>query len=161
MGAMVRVSGQGQAFVHKLERLRMNGTDMRPALRLIGQVFADAQRHQFETEGRHYGPGWVRLTPKYAARKAKLLPGLRILQGATGALEDAAAPGIAEEFPIYLLGGRRIEVGLSDADVPYAKYHQNGTSKMAARPVMGSPSREDRKKITKVLHTHLMKGVGV
>lgn len=160
MGAMVRVSGQGQAFVHKLERLRMNSTDMRPALRLIGQVFADAQRDQFETEGRHYGPGWVRLTPKYKQYKERIRPGLRILQF-DGDLEDAAAPGIAEEFPVYLLGGRRIEVGLSDADVPYAKYHQNGTSKMAARPVMGDPTREDRKKITKVLHTHLMKGVGV
>lgn len=160
MSTMVRVSGQGQGFVHRLERLRINGSDMRPALRDMGQVFADAQRDQFETEGRHYGPGWARLTPRYKMYKERVRPGLRILQF-DGDLEDAAAPGIAEEFPIYQLGGHRIEVGLSNADVPYAMFHQDGTPKMAARPIMGSPTREDQKRITKVLHTHLMKGVGV
>jgi len=69
------------------------------------------------------GRPWVSLTPKYASVKLRKYPGQPILR-ATGAMEDTA-----RIFPR--------ESGFAFRSAFYGIYHQNGTSKMQARPWMG------------------------
>jgi phage gpG-like protein len=72
-----------------------------------------------------YQRPWARLTPRYAQWKSRHYPGQPILR-ATGTMQDASF--------IYTRGNRFIV-----KSTPYGKYHQFGTSKMAARPWMGVP----------------------
>lgn len=148
----------GQAVVHDLTRFRQNVTHARPVFEGMAEHVATMQRDQFNTEGNHYGPAWASLSPAYKAWKAKRRPGRKILVF-DGHLRDAAAPAKASGFDIYRVSDKGMEVGVSYAATPHAKYHQEGTAKMPARPVMGTPTRADQKALTKLLHEHLVKGV--
>jgi len=72
-----------------------------------------------------YQRPWARLTPRYASWKAQNYPGQPILR-ATGLMQDLAF--------IYTRGNV-----FKVKSTPYGKYHQFGTSRMAARPWMGVP----------------------
>jgi phage gpG-like protein len=72
-----------------------------------------------------YQRPWDRLTPKYASWKSQNFPGQPILR-ATGLMQDVAY--------IYTRGNVFMV-----KSTYYGKYHQFGTSKMAARPWMGVP----------------------
>jgi phage gpG-like protein len=149
----------GREVVHELTRFRRNVTNAKPVFAAMAEHVAGMQRHHFDTEGRHYGgPGWASLKPAYKAWKEKRRPGRPILVF-DGDLRDAAAPTTARGFDIYRVNNKRMEVGVSYALTPHAKYHQEGTRHMVARPVMGSPTRNDQKALTKIMHTHLIKGV--
>ena len=68
---------------------------------------------------------WAQLTPKYASWKAKRFPGEPILRQ-TGLMQDIAY--IRTKGNVFLV-----------RSTDYGKYHQFGTSMMAARPWMGVP----------------------
>jgi phage gpG-like protein len=72
-----------------------------------------------------YKRPWDQLTPRYANLKAQRYPGQPILR-ATGLMQDLAY--------IYTKGNV-FYVKSTD----YGSYHQNGTSRMVARPWMGVP----------------------
>ncbi|OLT09323.1 hypothetical protein BJF77_11080 [Kocuria sp. CNJ-770] len=144
--------------MHDLTRFRQNITRAKPAFEGMAEHVANMQRHQFNTEGKHYGPGWAALSPGYQRWKAKRRPGRQILVF-DGDLMAAAAPTSARGFDIYRINNRRMEVGVSDAMTPHAKFHQDGTVNMRPRPIMGRPTRADQKALTKILHQHLIKGV--
>jgi phage gpG-like protein len=72
-----------------------------------------------------YQRPWTRLTPRYASWKSRNYPGQPILR-ATGLMQDLAF--------IYTRGNV-----FKVKSTSYGKYHQFGTSKMAARPWMGVP----------------------
>lgn len=57
----------------------------------------------------------------------------------TGRLMQAATGGGAGHSSAA--SSRELSVGVSDASVPYAKYHETGTSKMPARRFMGVQER--------------------
>lgn len=71
------------------------------------------------------GQPWARLTPRYAAKKAKEFPGAPILR-ATGTMLDS----------FYISESRN---RFSVNSTFYGKYHQFGTSRMVARPWVGIP----------------------
>lgn len=157
----------GAEVVHDLTRFRQNVGNARPVFVAMAEHVAAMQRDQFQTEGRHYGPGWASLTPAYKAWKARRRPGRPILVF-DGTLRDQAAPARANQFGFYKVTASRMEVGVSYSRTPHAKYHQEGASwttkngtqvDLPARPVMGAPTREDQKALTKILHTHIVKGV--
>lgn len=156
-GVSFQVTG-GQQVTHDLIRFRQNATNTRPVLAAMAEHVAGMQRDQFKRQGRHYGPRWSPLTPGYRAWKMKRRPGRPTLVF-DGNLLKAAAPVKARGFDIYSVTDRRMEVGISDAKTPHAKYHQSGTRNMPARPVMGNPTTADQKALTKILHTALVKGV--
>lgn len=160
MGAVLRMTVGGKTVTHDLERLRANGLNMRPALERVLQVQTDAVRDQFDTEGQHYGRKWAGLSPKYKVRKDRERPGRKILVY-SGKLKRTAAPHLASQAGVYRVTGKRGEVGLTDAQVPYAKYHQSGTNKMPARPFMGDPTRKDQKAMVKEVHRWLVNGLEV
>ena len=72
-----------------------------------------------------YQRPWARLTPRYASWKSRNYPGEPILR-ATGLMQDLAF--------IYTQGNV-----FKVKSTYYGKYHQFGTSRMAARPWMGVP----------------------
>lgn len=152
-----RVTGSSEV-VHDLTRFRQNVTRARPALEGMAEHVAGMQRDQFETEGRHYGPGWASLSPRYKAWKMRRRPGRKILV-LNGDLRAAAAPSSARGFDIYRVTDRAVTVGVSYTQTPHARWHQEGTARMPARTVMGTPTRGDQKALTKILHEHLVKGV--
>ena len=126
----------------------------------MADVISDAQRDQFNSQGRHYGPGWAPLSPRYAAWKARRRPGRKIMVF-DGMLKAQAAPLNPRNFGVYRVSDDRLEVGVDPGRTPYAKYHQEGTAKMPARPIIGQPTREDQKDMVKVLHEHIIKGTSL
>lgn len=156
--ASFQVTGTKEV-VHDLTRFRQNVTRAKPMFEGMAEHVAEMQRDQFNAEGKHYGPGWASLSPGYQRWKAKRRPGRKILVF-DGTLKAAAAPSSARGFNIYRVSNKGMEVGVSDAMTPHAKYHQDGTERMRPRAVMGRPTRADQKALTKILHEHLIKGVG-
>ena len=160
MGVKLGMSGTAMASVtHDLERLRMNGQNMKPAMDRVAQVAVDAVRDQFRTQGRHFGAQkWVPLSARYKAKKLRTKPGRPMLVY-SGELKKRVAPVLARNAGFYKANSRMMEVGVTYAQVPYAQYHQEGGKKLPARPIMGKLTREDQKAMTKVIHTHLVTGV--
>lgn len=81
---------------------------------------------QFDTEGRWGGDPWAPLSGAYAARKARQHPGRGILV-ATGALRDASI----RFTPVKTRDTFRAVIRS-----PIVQYHQSGTSRMPARPII-------------------------
>lgn len=81
---------------------------------------------QFASQGGWGGIHWVPLNPRYAAWKASHSPGRSILI-ASGDLEQAAEDPQEQASPHSLT---------LSIDSPIYRFHQRGTSKMPARPLI-------------------------
>jgi len=131
------VYGDGQDVRGALLSLRHAVQDIRPALPRVVTRFRIQMATRFRTEGASGPSGrWKALSPRYATWKAKNYPGRKILE-LTGALKGSLVgdgPG-----SIVSYGDNSVFIGSS---VPYAEYHQTGTSKMPARPPI-EPSDRD------------------
>lgn len=68
--------------------------------------------------------GWAALTPKYAARKARLAPGMPILILGGNLYRDYGREGVVNGNS-YTYGNQ----------FTYSVYHQDGTRYMVARPI--------------------------
>lgn len=102
--------------------------DLRPFWPLLVPVFIKWMRQQFESEGAWGGEAWAPLSPDYAAWKSANFPGQSILI-AHGALRAAASS------PDRLVGPFSMTLFIID---PKIEFHQGGTDKMPARPVIPS-----------------------
>lgn len=81
--------------------------DLRQPLRKFGDdVIYPATRKQFASEG---DPAWPELSPAYAARKARLAPGAKILH-LTGALEESLTDKAGVDA-LYRLDRLELEIG--------------------------------------------------
>lgn len=99
--------------------------DWSPAMKALSEDFREIESEQFATEGGYSG-GWAPLSRAYSAWKEYAHPGAPILV-LSGRLKGAALkPKVA-----VTSAGLKIEV--SD---PKIRYHQFGTSRMPARPVV-------------------------
>lgn len=158
MPVNVVMSGTGMRHTtHVIERVAMNARNAKPAMEGVAQIATDAIRDQFRTQGNHFGSGWEKLSPGYRKHKTQARPGRPMLVY-DGTLKKTIAPVLSRNSGFYQVSGKRMEVGMLDAQVPYAKYHQNGTRYMPRREIVGSLTREDQKKMTKVVHQHLFRG---
>lgn len=108
-------------------------SDWRPVWPEIEQVFYRIELEQFNSEGARGGQRWQALSPAYRQWKEKHFPGRPILVR-TGTLKRSltvigttGSESIRESDEMSLTLGSR---------VPYAIYHQRGTSRMPARPPM-------------------------
>jgi hypothetical protein len=110
----------------KLERLTLFVSDLRPFWPLVVPLFIEWMREQFESEGAFAGNPWAPLAPAYEAYKAVKYPGKPILQ-ATGALRRAASNPSRRVAPTSLT---------LTIHSDYLGYHQEGTSRMPARPLV-------------------------
>ncbi len=86
---------------------------------------------QFPKSGAHEGlPAWTPLSARYASYKARRYPNTPILVR-SGRLRNALAEITGDS--IATIEPDRLTYGTS---VPYALYHQRGTRKMPARPIL-------------------------
>jgi len=110
--------------------------------------FIEAQ--QFNSEGGYGSGGWAPLSPSYALWKAALFPGRPILQrtGLMAASLMAVTPwSIREIQPLVMILGTR---------VGHAIFHQRGTARMPARPVI-QLTEADKLRWSKIFHQWLIR----
>lgn len=109
-----------------LIRLVASLQDLRLFWPMVVPIFIGWMREQFDSEGEWGGDHWAELTPAYAIRKAQRWPGRSILIAA-GDLRDAASRPSRVATPTSLT------LTIEDDK---AGYHQEGTEKMVARPII-------------------------
>lgn len=121
-------------------------TDLRPFWPLVIPLFIQWMRQQFESEGAWGGDPWAQLDPDYAAYKAERHPGKGILI-AEGDLRQAASR------PARTVTPRSLTLTIID---PKVEFHQGGTDKMPARPVIPAalPAQADRQ-LTEVANLYV------
>lgn len=135
----------------KLNGISWRVEDIRPALEVLGDRFADLERRQFESEGSDsLGSGWDPLSPKYGAWKATHYPGAPIMVR-TGDLKESLTQ---RPFGVD-------EVAMTEAafgtGVEYGQYHQQGAGHLPPRRLVDLPEPERRAWVKTVL-TFLMEG---
>ena len=111
-----------------LLRVGARAVDARPAFKAVADYMIDETEKQFASEGGHASGGWAHLKPITLAGKARRGEDPRILH-ATHRLVDSltdrgSADMILETTADELRYGSR---------VPYAAFHQRGTSSMPRR----------------------------
>ena len=98
----------------------------------LGPVFEAAEERQFAAEGQGPNRGhWAPLTDAYAAWKAQVAPGNPILE-LSGRMREALTSS-SSPFARRVTSGDTFDFGTQD--VPYASFHQLGTSRMVDRPL--------------------------
>jgi len=108
----------------QLQRYAAHVGDPQPALERMRALLARGEQEVFGTQGAAIGFHWA--APAEPDRKAD--PQLLV---ATGALRASLTGADAGE-----VGAVELRFG---TDVPYARFHQYGTSKMPARQLLGMP----------------------
>ena len=124
--------------------------DFSPAFEEIANDFKEIEKKQFNTEGQYGSGPWRALKPSYARWKAKYHPGKKILVLSglmKESLEDENPYTVREISPLQLRIGTKVR---------YAVYHQKGTSKMPARPII-KLNQADKTRWTKILHEFIHK----
>lgn len=97
---------------------------------LLPAVFEAAEARQFDAEGGGPHGGWAELSEAYAAWKTEKFPGKPILER-TGALREGLTAA-STAFGVRDWSASTFNFGT--VNVPYASFHQSGTSKMPVRP---------------------------
>lgn len=104
--------------------------NLRPAFRdLTIDVLAPAIARRFEA----HGPGWAPLSPNYAAWKALHFPGKGLLER-TGAMRATFTD--RSRFGSSATTVTESSLTIDPKSTPYWKYHQQGTPRMPARPIL-------------------------
>lgn len=109
-----------------LKAIAVGLRDLRGLWPRIVPLFIGFERQQFETEGAAGGSPWAPLSAAYAAEKARTHPGRSILIRG-GALRGAASRPSRQVTPTTMT------LTIDDEKAPY---HQTGTTRMPARPLV-------------------------
>ena len=121
-------------FQFNIERFAKGITDWKPLFHRFGPLFKTQMVEQFETEGEMSGAKWPALTEDYAAWKESKYPGnpIGVL---TGAMRRAMIGGLGYS---ELILPTSASYGMSEASpsIAYARFFNDGTPKMPARPVI-------------------------
>ena len=148
----ITVSGMSQV-TRNLGSIAKGFKNFRPIFEKIGDDFRKTQSAVFRSEGGFEGrSGWVPLSPQYRLQKAKLYGGKPILQ-ATGALRNSFTRKGGNH--ICQISNDRIILGSRD---PKGGYHQNGTSKMPARPPLEASNTTNRRWV-RIAHKEIMSNI--
>lgn len=149
--------GDGLVMVNRtLERFAGRIRNPQPAFEAMASAFAHDMADQFQSEGGHASGKWQDLAPSTLASKSLRWPGKQILER-TGALKTSLT---STPLAVQEIGLMEMTIG---TDVPYAIFHQAGTAKMPARPIIAL-NPQDRIEMTKILQEYLvaeMKGATV
>lgn len=124
--ADIRVRVDADDAERRLRALALGLSDLRNFWPLVVPIATGWWKQQFDSEGRYGSGGWSPLAPSTVLYKS--LAGLRpqILQ-ATGAMKQAASR------PSRQASARSLTLTIDD---PKIGFHQTGTSRMPARPVI-------------------------
>lgn len=89
----------------------------------VGEVLVEDIEQRFQTESDPWGAAWAALAPSTVR--------MRIKRGRAGKILQVTRNLANSKF--WRLQGKRLVIGMGAA---YAKYHQLGTNRMPARPMM-------------------------
>ncbi len=137
-------------------RFADNVKDLSEAFAEITQDFHQVvETKQFESEGAYGSGGWKPLSDNpegkgYATWKAKNYPS-RPLLVLSGLMKESLLGD--NPWSITRIEPLRLEVGTK---IPYAIYHQKGTGKMQARPVIDL-TEDDKTRFVKLIQKTLVK----
>lgn len=112
-------------------------TDLRGVWDDIRDDFIAGEREQFKTEGGSGSGGWPPLSPVYKAWKDRHYPRRPLLVLNGRLLMSLTNKNNADM--VYEKGKLSLKLGTK---IPYAIYHQTGTSKMPARPPIELTERQ-------------------
>lgn len=114
--------------------------DQSPALRRVADDFREMIARQFSSEGRAEGTPWAPLAPSTLRRRRPGSTGAPILQSSGALLRSLTAPGAPGH--VEQLEDQSLAIGSS---LPYALFHQTGTRRIPARPmIVLSGARSER-----------------
>ena len=103
--------------------------DNSDALAAVADDLRQMMAEQFATEGAAGGTPWAPLAPSTLRKSRRTRSGILNLTGALlGSLTDPGAPGHVEQIDSGQL--------LFGSGLPYAGFHQTGTRRMPARPIV-------------------------
>lgn len=131
-------------------RFADNVKDLSDAFREIAKDFHESEERQFDTEGGYGAGGWAPLAPSTIESKARRGFPDRILVR-TGQLRDS----LMGRGPRAVEVVRPLELRVG-TELDYARYHQRGTRRMPARPVIMLPE-EQKTRMHKTIHRYLVK----
>jgi len=145
----VQTTPSGEVIARKLTRFADRLGDMSSLWDEMAEALHAVQERAFESEGSSSGARWHPLSPRYRTEKAARFPGKGILE-ATGRLRRSFSSGA--QGNIFKATPGRMTWG---TEVPYSVYHQHGTSRMPARPVLRFTGG-DADYLARVAHQHLV-----
>lgn len=138
-----------QQLMRGFSRFAENIKDLTSPFEEIAKDFNEGEVKQFQSAGSYGAGGWAPLLPGTVERKARGGYSMDILVR-SGALRDAmAGRGIGAVKEIRPLSMR---VG---TNLNYARFHQKGTTRMVARPVIMLPE-EQKTRWHKIIHRFLV-----
>lgn len=85
-----------------LHRLEEAGADLRVIWPRIAEIFYEAERKQFESQGGRGSSGWASLSPRYAKWKEQRYPGqpiLRLVGNLFRSLTEKGVPDSVSAIP--------------------------------------------------------------
>lgn len=148
----INVSGMNQV-TRNLGSIAKGFKNFKPVFEKIADDFRKTQSAVFRAQGSFEGrSGWVALSPAYKLQKAKLYGGKPILQ-ATGKLKTSFTRKGGNH--ISQISNDRLILGSRD---PKGVYHQNGTSKMPARPPL-TASKTTNRRWVRIAHKEIMSNI--
>lgn len=134
----------------KLLRFGEKAQDASDAFEEIADQLRLIEREQFDSEGGFASAGWAPLAPSTILRKLSRGQPLTILE-ATGRLRRSLT-GEHDPGHVEIVGPQQLVFG---TQVPYAHFHQTGTSQMPRRrPV--ELRETDRRQVVRILQRHLV-----
>jgi len=147
----INISMSGVSEVRRLfNALGDNLTDYDSIFKRIAKDFKKTMQGTFSNEGNYDGnPRWKALSATTMKIKMKKYPGKLILQ-ATGKMKNDFINN-----PIINISGNTLYIGVSDKK---AIYHQKGTRKMVARPIVRI-KKATKDRWLKIINEEVFKGV--
>lgn len=144
---MITVTIDDEGMRAALSRLAGLLGDMTPVMTEIGETLRDEALDAFRQQAAPTGAAWAPLAASTLTRRRGGGAGARILQD-TGVLRNS--------ITTQLLSSHAVAVGTR---MEYAKFHQFGTRKMPARPMLGL-SAEGRREVETTLSRALASALG-
>lgn len=128
--------------------------DFREVWPEIHMYFLRANLEQFNSSGARGGQTWAPLTEKYGKWKAKRFPGKPILVRTERLRRSLTLGGSGTGDQVLDMQPMTLTMGTM---VPYARFHQRGTKRMVARPVL-QPTRRDIDRMVSRLYRFAERG---
>lgn len=124
----MEIAGQVQ-MDRGIARFADGVADYRGVWPVIADDFYAQVKDQFKSEGTEGGDKWQELTPVYAKYKEAHWPGKPILQRTGNLMTSLTTQN--DPNSVYIAARKTLTLG---SRVSYARFHQTGTGRMAARP---------------------------
>lgn len=149
----LRLTSDGfEPYSEVLDRFRQSLENAEPAFEELATYQKTVVNARvFAQQGSPETGRWAALSPRYGRWKARVRPGRPILVF-DGELRESM---ISVRKGVYEVWNKGMVVG-TVAD--YARYHQDGTPYMPARPLLGRTAKKDSRHMAKIFQDFIHRG---